>query len=63
MQKILKKNVFSFWDNIMWIGCVKLTLLRREYLSSAVNVLNNGRKILHITKTYSPGLNCFHDDQ
>ena len=29
----------SFLDNCIWIGCVKLSLLRTEYFSSAVNVL------------------------
>ena len=33
------ENVFCFWYNYIWIGCVKLSLLRREYFSSAVNVL------------------------
>ena len=47
-RKLGKK--FFFWDNCIWNGCVKLSLLRREYLSSAVNVLTNSVKIFHITK-------------
>ena len=41
------ENVFCFWDNSIWIGCVKLSLLRGEYLSSAVNVLTNSLNILN----------------
>ena len=40
-----------FWDNGVRIGCVNLSLLRREYLSSAVNVLTNTYKALHLSKT------------
>ena len=36
-------------NNRIWIGCVKLSLLRREYLSSAVNVLRNNLKIFDST--------------
>ena len=35
------ETVFCFWDNSIWSGCVKLSLLRREYFSFAVNVLTN----------------------
>ena len=48
-----KKNwyeVFCFRDNSIWIGCNKLSLLRREYLSSAVNLSTKSLKILHSTK-------------
>ena len=38
-------------------------LLRREYLSSAVNVLTNSRKILHITKIDFFQLKFLHSDQ
>ena len=44
------EKVFCFWDNSIWIGCVKLFLLRREYLSSAFNVLANSLKNFHSTK-------------
>ena len=50
---MLKKNcekVFRFSDNSIWIGYVKLSLLRRVYLSSAVIVLTSSLKILHIPK-------------
>ena len=52
-QKSKKKNcekALSFSDNSISIGSVKLSLLRREYLSSPVNVLTNSAKILHILK-------------
>ena len=52
--KTAEKNgeiIFCFWDNYIWNGCVKLSLLRREYLSLAVNVLTNSLKILLITKS------------
>ena len=45
------EKAFSFWDNYFWIGCVKFSLLRREYWSSAVNVLTNTYKALLLTKT------------
>ena len=44
------QKVFRFIVNYISIGCIKMSLLRREYLSSAVNVLTNISKILHITK-------------
>ena len=50
----LRKNpekAFCFWDNCVRIGCVKLSLLRKEYLSSAVNVLKKSYKALPLTKT------------
>ena len=45
------EKAFSFWDNCVRIGCVKLSLLRKEYLSSAVNVLKKSYKALRLTKT------------
>ena len=49
MHKRKKKGngekVFGFWDNCIWKCCNKLPLLRREYLSSAVNGLTNRIKI------------------
>ena len=61
-----KKNwekLFRFCDNCIWTCCNELPLLRRDYLSSAVNGLNNSPKILHITKTDVFQLNCLHRDQ
>ena len=53
---------FSFWDNYIWIGFVKLSLLRTEYLSSAVNELTNSLNILHSDKSYFFKLNIFASD-
>ena len=54
------ENVFYFWDNYIWIRCLRLSLLRREYLSSAVNVLTNSPKILKITNRDFIQLNCIY---
>ena len=49
MQENLSKNVW-FLGNVIWIKCDKFSLLRREYLPSAANVLTNSPKISGITK-------------
>ena len=41
-------NIFSFWDNCIWIVIVKLSLLRRGYFSLAANVLTSSPKIWHV---------------
>ena len=45
------EKAFCYWDNCFWIGSDKLSPLRREYWSSAVNVLTNTYKALLLTKT------------
>ena len=57
------EKVFCFWDNSIWIGCVKLSLLRREYLPSAFSVLGNSLEILHITNRDFLKVNCLHSNQ
>ena len=59
MSKMLNEieNVFRFRNNCIWIGCVKLHIRTGEYLASAVNVLTNSHKNLHITKSYFFKLN------
>ena len=57
------EKVFCFWDICIWACVNKLSLSRREYLSSAVNVLRNSSNILHITKTGFSQLNCIQSDQ
>ena len=42
------EKVFSFWDNCIWIGIVKLSLLRAGYFSLVANVLTSRSKILHV---------------
>ena len=63
MQKKKIRKSFLFGDNCVRIGYVKLSLLRREYLSSAVNVLTNSYKALHLTKTDFFRLNYLPNDQ
>ena len=63
MQKKKSEKAFCFLDNCVRIGCVKLSLLRREYLSSAVNVLTNSYKALRLTKTDFFRLNYLPNDQ
>ena len=62
MQKKIKKKMF-FLGNYISIGCVKMSLIRREYLLSAVSESANSPKILHITKRNFPQLNSLYSDQ
>ena len=55
-------NFFSFWDNCIWVCSLKLCLLRREYVSLAVNMVTNILKTLHVTKRDLLQLNCVHSD-
>ena len=45
------EKIFRFWDQCIWIVCIDLFLLIREYLSSAVNVLRKGLKNFHESKS------------
>ena len=38
------EQVFCLWDNCIWIGIVKLSLLRTGYMSSAAKVLTRSPK-------------------
>ena len=42
---------FCFWDKNIWIVCIHLSLLLREYLSLAVNVLRKVLKNFHVSKS------------
>ena len=44
------EKVFLFSDNGVGYCCRKFCILRREYLSSAVNVLTNSLNISNMTK-------------
>ena len=44
------ENVFCFKANGVWTFCVKVSILRPEYVYSAVNVLTNSPNILDLTK-------------
>ena len=57
------EKVFCFRDNCIWIGCVKLSLLKRKYLLSGLDVLGNRLEILHITNRDFLQVNCLHNDQ
>ena len=53
---------FCFLDKCMCIDSIKLPLLTKEHLSSAVNPLTKSPKILHITKRDFSQLNSIHND-
>ena len=53
------EKFFCFRDNCVWVCCIKLSLLRREYFWPAVNVLQNSPKILRITKREFSNLLAF----
>ena len=53
-SKKAEKNsgkMFCFWDKSIWIVYIHLSLLLREYLSLAVNVLSKGLKNFHVSKS------------
>ena len=43
--------MFCFWDKSIQFVSIHLSLLIREYLSSAVNVLRKGLKNFHVSKS------------
>ena len=43
--------MFCFWDKSIWIVYIHLSLLLREYLSLAVNVLRKGPKNFNVSKS------------
>ena len=49
---------FYCWDKCIWIGCLKLSLLRTEYLSSEVNALTASlsRYSISLTETFSTSI-------
>ena len=57
------EKIICFLDNCICIGSIKLSLLRTESFSSAVNVLTNSLKIFHITKREFSQLIFLHSDQ
>ena len=50
VEKNSEKN-FCSWDKCIWIVSIHLSLLIREYLSSAVNVLRKSLKNIHVSKS------------
>ena len=63
MQKKLHENIFFLCEKCILIACVKFSLLRREYLSSVVNLLTNSLTIFHITKRDLFKLTCVRSHQ
>ena len=61
-KKNLRKNFFFLRSKHLNF-CIKLSLLRTQYLSSEVGVLTNSIKIFHFTKTDFFQLNYLHSDQ
>ena len=57
------ENIFRFWDNCIWKCCCELSLIRREYLSSAVNGLKKCPKIFDIIQRGSFNLTCLCRDR
>ena len=56
-RKKNQKKCFFFWDKWIWIVCIHLSLLIREYLSLAVNALRKGLKnILCLRRTFATQL-------
>ena len=45
------EKIFSFWDKCISIVCIQLSLVIREYLSSAVNVLRKRLNNFHVSKS------------
>ena len=43
--------MFFFWDKCIWIVSIHLSLLLREYMSLAANVLRKGLKNFHVSKS------------
>ena len=58
-----RENVFSFCDNSMRMGCIKLSLLGREHLSTALIVLTTRLNLSHITKRDFLQLNSLRVEQ
>ena len=50
MKKKMENKCFVFLDKCIWIVCIELSLVRREYLSSAVNELTKSLKTFRVTK-------------
>ena len=62
MQQKVEKIFFCFIDNCIWIGIVKLSLLRTGYILSVGNVLTSSPEIFHGNKRDFSQLNCLGSD-
>ena len=65
MGKAVKnwEKVLFFWENCIWIGILKLSLLRTGYFSWAANLLTISPKIWHVNKRDFFRLNWLDNDQ
>ena len=63
MERIIQEKLFCFLDNCIWIGYQKFSILQRDYLSSADNVLPNIPIISDITKRDILELYFSHKDE
>ena len=59
----ISEKLSCFCYNCIWIGIVKLSLLRTGYFSSVANVLTSSPKILHVNKREFFQLNWLFRDQ
>ena len=57
------ENVFPFRDKCIWVWCVKLPLLTREYFWPAVNVSKNSPEVYPITTRDVFEFNYLYSDQ
>ena len=48
MEQKIQRKFFCFWYNCIWIGIVKLSLLRRGHFSWAANVLTRSPKTWYV---------------
>ena len=63
MQKKIEKKFFVCGDTSIWIGGVKLSLLRKEYLPSAFRLLGKCLEILYVTNRHFLEVNYLQSDQ
>ena len=63
MQKKIERKFVFFEILASELVCVKLFLLRREYLPSALSVLGNSLEIFHVTNRELLKANCINSDQ
>ena len=57
------EKVFSFREYCIWIGIIKMSLLRTGYLSSTANVLKGSPKTCHVNKRNFFQLSCLESSQ
>ena len=57
------QKAFGFLDNCIWIGCMKFSLILREYFSWAVNVLTKSPSVANLTKRDLFQLNWSYNDK